>query len=39
MKTEMMNLWKASLALLAGWFFGGWLLFMLITSVALLSQA
>jgi len=39
MKTEFTNVCKASLALVAGWFFAGWLLFFLIAWVALLSQA
>jgi hypothetical protein len=39
MKTAITNVGKASLALIVGWAFAGWLLFLLITSVALISQA
>jgi hypothetical protein len=39
MKDTMTNVLKAGFAMLAGWTLAGWLLFLLISSLALLSQA
>jgi hypothetical protein len=39
MKSELTNMFKASLALVAGWIFAGWLLFLLIAWASLISQA
>ena len=39
MKTAVTNVLKASFAMVAGWTFAIWLLFLLISSVALITQA
>ena len=39
MKPAINNVLKASFAMVAGWTFAIWLLFLLISSVALISQA
>lgn len=39
MKDVMTNVMKAGLAMLAGWTIAGWMLFLLISSLTLLSQA
>jgi len=37
MKTAMINLFKASLTMLVGWTFAGWLLFLTMASLSLVS--
>lgn len=39
MKPVVNNMIKASFAMLAGWTFAIWLLFLLISSIALITQA
>jgi len=39
MKTAMINLFKVSLTMLAGWTVAGWLLILLIGSLTLISQS
>ena len=39
MKTLFTNLFKASLTILAGWTFAGWLLFLLMASLTVISQS
>jgi hypothetical protein len=39
MKSAMINLFKASLTMLAGWTVAGWLLILLMASLTLLSQS
>jgi len=39
MKTTMTDVLKASFAMVAGWTFAIWLLFLLISSIALMTQA
>jgi hypothetical protein len=39
MKPALSNLMKASIAVVAGWTFAAWLLFLLITAVASVTQA
>jgi hypothetical protein len=39
MKTAINNMLKASFAMVAGWTFAIWLLFLLISSIALITQA
>jgi hypothetical protein len=39
MKDVMTNVLKAGLAMLAGWTLAGWMLFLLISSLTLISQS
>lgn len=39
MKLVLTNVFKASFTMLAGWTFAIWLLFLLISSIALMTQA
>ncbi len=39
MKSALLNLFKASLTMLAGWTVAGWLLILLMASLTLISQS
>jgi hypothetical protein len=39
MKNVMTNLFKAGLTMIVGWTFAGWLLFLMLMSLTLISQS